>query len=322
MKKERIGIVTYLLEKQDIYLPSPIFKDETIIKLERALSSGKPIVVSKYYEEMADNLEKFIDINKLKEMIGNLLSFSDEFEHIGKLTEDDYKIINFMVKNSFINAEDSIELSGSVYNLLKVYGELKKEKIKSDYVKTFIMISTYIQLYELILLQLDRRLLNYIKNKGLAKEKDYRSFLNWERKYTGHATAGMINQVFYKFGVIESRNDSILDGRLRELRNKFSHANFFYDAELGVVFAGGIKLTKKEFIGEFYRLFNFALTWFKLSANADEHGEAFDSFIQSLKNTLYELSKMFKMVERSHLRKVFGSLIIQWKKEIKEQYEL
>lgn len=318
---EKLKLIPYLLEKQDIYLPSPIFRDETIVKLEKALSSGKPIVVSRYYEEMANSLERFININKVKEMVGNLLSFSREFEHVGKLTEDDYKIINFMVENSFISAEDSIELSGPLYNLLKVYEELEKEKIKSDYVKTFIMISTYIQLYELVLLQLDRRLCNYIKNKGLAKEKMYKSFLSYERKYTGHATAGTINRVLSNLNVIERENDSILSGRLKNLRNKFSHANFFYDAELDVVFAGGVKLTKKEFIGEFYRLFNFALTWFKLSANADEHGESFDSFIKSLKNTLYELSKMFKMVERSHLRKVFGLLIIQWKKEIEMQYE-
>lgn len=112
---------------------------------------------------MANNLDKHVCIDKTKEMVESLLNFQDKFEHFGKLTEDDIKIINFMVENSFITAEDSIELSGSLYTLLKVYEELGKEKIESEYLKMFIMIATYVQLYELILLQLDRRLRNYIK---------------------------------------------------------------------------------------------------------------------------------------------------------------
>lgn len=122
-----------------------------------------------------------------------------------------------------------------------------------------------------------------------------------------------------KLGAIESENDSILDGRLRDLRNKFSHANFFYDAELDAVFAGKVKLTKKEFIGEFYRLFNFILTWFKLSSNANKPEEAFDSFLRSLKSTFYELSKMFKSVERSGYKKWLGSLVVQWEKRGREK---
>ncbi len=42
MKEKPVNIIRYLLEKQDIYLPSPIFRNGAIIKLERALSSGIP----------------------------------------------------------------------------------------------------------------------------------------------------------------------------------------------------------------------------------------------------------------------------------------
>ncbi len=319
MNEKSVEIVGYLLEKQDIYLPSPIFKDETIIKLERALSSGIPIVMSRYYEEMANNLEKHVCIDKTKEMVESLLTSLREFEHSGKLTEDDLKIINFMVENSFVTAEDSIELSGPLYTLLKVYEELGKEKIESEYLKMFIMIATYVQLYELILLQLDRRLRNYIKLNERINEKDFKNFLKYGREYTEHATAGEINRVLSKLKVLEPENDSILSGRLKKLRNKFSHASFFYDSELDAVVAGKIKLTKKEFIGEFHRLFNFGLTWFKLSANANTPGEAFDSFLWSLKSTFYELSKMFKSVERSGYKKWLGSLVVQWEKEAKKQ---
>ncbi len=268
---------------------------------------------------MANNLDKHVCIDKTKEMVESLLNFQDKFEHFGKLTEDDIKIINFMVENSFITAEDSIELSGSLYTLLKVYEELGKEKIESEYLKMFIMIATYVQLYELILLQLDRRLRNYIKLNKHVNQKDFKKFLKNRREYLEHATTGQINEVLSKLGAIESENDSILDGRLRDLRNKFSHANFFYDAELDAVFAGKVKLTKKEFIGEFYRLFNFILTWFKLSSNANKPEEAFDSFLRSLKSTFYELSKMFKSVERSGYKKWLGSLVVQWEKRGREK---
>jgi len=312
-----------LLEKQGIYLPTPIFREKTLVKLEKALSSGIPIVVSNCYKEISVNLEKFIDSEKIKEIIGLFIKHSNDFERLGgSLTEDDRKIIEFMVKNSSLSAEDAIELAGPLYYLLKVYEDLTKEEIKSEYLKMFIMISTYIQLYELLLLQLDRRLCNYLRNnKKFSSQKEYKDFLNLERKYTKHATAGKINQVLHKLGVIEFKNSSVLDGELRELRNRFSHANFFYDPELKKIFAGEVQLTKEEFIGEFYRLFNFALTWFKSSINAERYEEAVDSFIRHFKNMLNGLSEMFRKIERSpDLKREFGSMVIQWKKEIDERY--
>ncbi|MDK2782063.1 MAG: hypothetical protein PWR13_1091 [Archaeoglobi archaeon] len=323
MKKRSAEIIIrYLLEKQEIYLPSAIFKNEMILELESAIKSRNPVVLSRFYKRVSENLEKYIEIEKIKKIVENILSYAKKFEEKGKLTEDDYKIINFLVENSFVEAEDSIELCGPLYNLLRVYEELEKEKIKSEYVKMFIMASTFIQLYELTLLLIDRRLYNYIKNKRRQSgnqnnelRKIAEKFLNGvDRKFTEHATAGKINTVLSKFIGISSENESILSGRLRELRNKLSHANFFYDAESDAVFAGKAKLTKEEFIEEFYRLFNFVLTWFKLSAKTSNYQDAFDSFIGSLKNTLLNLSKIFLRVERSHLRREFGSLVIEWKK--------
>jgi len=323
MKEKSTEIVRYLLEKQEIYLPSAIFKNKMIVELEKAISSGNPVVLSRFYGKVAKNLEDHIDIEKTKKMIESIMDYTKHFEEKGKLTDDDYKIINFLVENSFIKAEDSIELCGPLYNLLKVYEELEKEKIKSEYVKMFIMTSTYIQLYELILLQIDRRLRNYIKSKGLHSynqneklRKIIKNYLKDDRSFMGHATAGKINDVLSRFIGINSRNESILSGRLKKLRNKLSHANFFYDAESDVIFAGGVELTKEEFIGEFCRLFNFVLTWFNLSAKTTNYQDALDSFVLSLKNTLYDLSNLFLRVERSHLKKVFGSLMIQWKKEL------
>lgn len=313
MKGKSANVVEYLLEKGGICLPTTIFRNELLLELEKAISSGIPIRISDYYKKLADNLEEYISIDKTKEMIEIFLNSQKEFENSGKLTEDDLKIINFMVENTHVSAEDSIELSGSVYTLLKVYEDLKKEKIKSESLKMFIMISTFIQLYELILLQLDRRLRSYIKQNNL--EKDFEKFLKRKREYTEHATAGEINNALSKLKVINSNNDSILSGRLKYLRNKFSHANFFYDSELdAVVVAGKERLTKKEFIGEFFRLFNFALTWFKLSAKVDDPSEALDVFKESLKKTCYELSRMFRSVERSHYKKWLGFLMIQWKR--------
>lgn len=68
-------------------------------------------------------------------------------------------------------------------------------------------------------------------------------------------------------------------------------------------------------------MFNFILTWFKLSANANKPEEAFDSFLRSLKSTFYELSKMFKSVERSGYKKWLGSLVVQWEKEAEKKAE-
>lgn len=312
--KRTTRVVEYLLERGEIKLPYAILKTETIKELDKAISSGSPAMVSKFYEKMAEDIDEYLDLTEIEIMI-DLLSKKIALE--SELSEDDFRILEFLVNTAVIKIEDFLSMVGPIYNLLKVAEELKRVKNLSDYLSMFILTSAYVQLYELLLLQIDRRLYYYLKDKK-PENKEFRNFLKMDRKGSEHETAGRLNKIISAILGMNETNNSILGERGRIIRNKISHANLFYDAERKVVVASNSEYSVDEFLAEFYKLLKFGIKWIELSSelSLDEKGLA-DLLKVKIREAFKELSRLFLKVERSpEMKREFSNLVIKWKGEI------
>ena len=308
-------LIRYLLEKEGIIVPSGIFKIRTVEELEKRLSKGNPYLLYKFYEELAKKLPEVVEIQKLK----NMFEFARELKekYGNKLTEDDEKIIRFFVENSEMQTEDFMELIGPMYYLMRVMDDFNKKQINSKFLKMFIFTSAYVQIYELLLYQMDRRLFNYLKHSELKHDKLIKKFMEFKRENLQHTQAWEINRVLSKLLGIDPENNSIIGGGTPKIiRNNISHANLFYDPEEDIVFVGNKKFSVDQFIGEYYRLLVFCLRWLELSVGMDLKDNPLELILAQLSRNLREIAKVFLRIERSEYKKVFGAMVIQWKKEM------
>lgn len=304
------SLVEYLLEKEEIILPAAIFKTEIVEGLERALSTGRPIIFHHFYKRVSEGLPKSVEIQKLGEIFRVMQKFRDEYG--SHLTKDDEKIIEFLVSSAVLPAEDFMELLGPIYYLLNAMESLSKENTHSKSLQMFILTSAYVQLYEILLYQIDRRLYYYLNGIDWKNDKVFRKFIGLRREGTGHAMASQINRVLSKLLNMNERNNSLFGkGTPKIIRNSISHANLFYDDIRNVVYVGKKEFTVEQFIREYHRMMAFALRWLELSAGVREGEDVFDMVLFKIGRTLKELSKVFLRIERSEYRKVFGAMVIR-----------
>ncbi|MBC7333770.1 MAG: hypothetical protein H5T85_04830 [Actinobacteria bacterium] len=318
MRKQK-NLLEYLLEKERVIVPSAIFKIEIVQELERRLSTGRPYLLYQFYNELAEELKNSIDIKKLKSMFEFSRTFKEE--HGNMLTENDKRIIYFLVNNSDMRAGDFMEMLGPLYYILSITRDLKNERINSKSLKMFILTSAYVQIYELLLYQLDRRIYNYLKRlEELRKDKIFKDFMKLKRTHLQHAQAWQINKVLSKLLGINEKNDSIIGaGVPKIIRNSVSHATLFYDPGEDMIFVGSKKFSVNQFLEEYYRLIAFCLEWLDVSANIEPGDDPFDQIIVQLSKSFREIAKVFLRIERSEYKKIFGAMVIQWKKEIEDK---
>jgi len=90
--------------------------------------------------------------------------------------------------------------------------DFNKKQINSKFLKMFIFTSAYVQIYELLLYQMDRRLLNYLKHSELKHDKLIKKFMKFKRENLQHTQAWEINKVLSKLLGIDPKNNSIIGG--------------------------------------------------------------------------------------------------------------
>ena len=308
-------LVSYLLEKGRITLPMSLMKYEAIIEIEKSLRSSFP-QLSKVFKKFANNLEKyFLKEDALNEFIKLVKQIKREYKLF--VSNDDEKVIDFLVKLDKFKGEFLLEIVGPLYFLLKTFEEMEKIKSLPKIIQIFIAINSYIILYELILHEIDRKLYFNLKP---TKYKKYEKFFNVKRKEYRHAEAGIINKVLSDRVGLPENNDSIFGGKseTKIFRNKIAHANVFYDEEREKIIIAGKKYRLDEFLKLFLRLFSFLIRWIEKSLMVE--AENFDSFknklISELRKSFNEFSVFFlKRVERGDLKIEFMNLVILLKKE-------
>lgn len=311
-------IIEKILETKGIWLPTPLLREDFILDLNKALSKGSPIAVSKFFGKAAEEVEKDTNssactqfLQAISERDGFVLEGYDEL-----VTTDDEKVIKFLVSHTTFYAEDFLSLSGPMYYLSHVLKEL--ERIRDNMpnlISVTLFLYLFITLYEITLFEVDRRLYTYLL-KNDKKGNEIKRFMGVERKeHNDHATAGVINKVLCCLEIIGHSNSSIFgdENGPKGIRNEIAHGNFFYDEEEEVITVGMKKYKIKEFLKQYYKLYCFLKRWIEVSTKTSISNIDINNIF---KKAFKDLSHIFRKVERSgELKRRFQTHIITLKKE-------
>lgn len=318
----KIKIIKHILEEKGIILPLPLLKNECILQLEKALSSGNPYLVSRFYGRIASNIDECVRIEWLDEFIVLSSRISEEIsKKYGKfLTLDDEKILDFLVSNAQF-PEDFLAIVGPFYYLCRVADELENNKKISDILFYTILLWIFVNLYEILLHHVDRRIYYYITSNNL--EARFGRFMNIRRDKGEHATAGLINKILSAILGISPKNQSLFGetSTPKIIRNKISHSNIFYEPEKKkIITLDGNEYSTEDFLKQYSQIYVFLIRWMEKSLGAEICDTNFKSeVVKSLKNIFKDLSRAFLQVERSpEHRKAFAQLIIKLKKAKRE----
>jgi len=315
---EEAKLVRYILERKEIVLPTILLKQKAIPELERALRTARPLPVSQFFKKIYNNFDEYIDVkglDKLFNLIGEV-SKLENFQH--EVSEDDERIINFLVNETKLKNTEILELLGQQYFLIQVVGELEKSADKLlDILKITLFMWCFVNTYELVLHEVDRRLLSHLK-KQKNKDPLFNEFINKVKReeYKDHATAGLINKVLCKLLHLQEDNNSIFgkSSKPKLMRNKISHSNMFYDSEKNkLVLLDGQEFTIDDFLNEYYRIFNFLFCWINKGLDNEFNKER---IISDMKKSFKALSSKYLQIERGSLSKIYSSYIIKLKKEV------
>jgi hypothetical protein len=310
-------LLQYMLDKEYIVLPTICLKQKMILELECILRKGNPTLLSNFFKKVNKNFDNYISVKNIKKLFKKIKELSRNENFQKKISEDDKKIIEFLFKNTNINILDVLQIIGQGYFTLQVAEELEKTDNLSNILKMALLLWCFVNIYELILVNVDRRLLLYLKNNHYDKDPNIERFLNKVNRehYKDHATADLINKVFCKILNLKEENTSIFgqSSKSKLIRNKISHSNLFYDSEKNkIVLINSQEYSIKDFLGEYYKLFIFLVEWInrELGENSDD-----EMLVVSLKKLFHAISSSYLKIERGGSRKSFFSYIIKLKKQ-------
>ena len=318
-------LIKIILENEGLILPTSILKENTIKELNRRLSSGRPISIKYFYDNMLKNFSKNIDLKSLKLLQEFYKNNKENFDG-HQISADDEKIIEKIVGLNQFNfgklgsMGNILELGniGNIIFILELMKELEKYEI-SQKLKIFIMLNLYVVLYETILYTIDRKIYYYLKvSKEKGDDKTIKYFLTVKREeYNDHATAGKINKIIHILGFVNNeQNKSIFgDEKTRIFRNKITHANYFYDEENKKIVIGKEPYSIEEFFVCYYRLLNFLLRCVSKVFGDLEKEDFIKNFESKLKELIGNLSRIFLKIERSgELSRIYANYIIKIKR--------
>ena len=151
------SLVNYLIEKEELVLPLAALRNKMILELDRALSTSIPVNVSDFYKRIANNPGEYFDLDELSIMLQKIQS-TMTLPNGKRVSEDDGKIINFLVGIQKLPAENFLELVGPLYSLAELLDDLEKNKEKlSKILKINLFMWFFVNIYELTLHMIDRK---------------------------------------------------------------------------------------------------------------------------------------------------------------------
>jgi len=317
-------LISHLLEKRGVCIPLTLIKNnEVILRIERALRNKSIYELSKIFEDLSkpENLEKIFNLSSLDNFIRIVKEFREKYNL--SISSDDERIIDYIVKLEEFKYDFILEIISPLYFLFRVIEETMKFECLPKIIRFFIILNSYVFLYELILYQIDRRLYYNIKKLEEYKNKNwYKQFFEKINRsnQVEHATAGLLNEIFSDILNLSKENDSIFGGKseAKIFRNKIAHANISYNEETEEIMIGSNKYKSDEFLKLFFRLLGFCVRWLEKSLETKiEDSESFkNKIISNIKDYFYWVSRLFLKIERSgEPKSYFMNLIISWERE-------
>lgn len=320
MKDKKSNVITHLLEKNCISLPSVILKNKAIEELERSLKL--PLLMSDFFKNMAKNPNNYIKENVLIIFQTKVEEFKNLYKDYS-ISEEDEEIVKFLVRemkdiNPIVLLFYTLQISGTLIYVSKILKEAYDKELSKN-LSVFIYTNLYVTIYEAILHVVDRALLLIINKKDEWKKKN-KDFINNRRDCITHATAGEISKVLKDLGL---KVDNSIFGNKNEaktFRNRIAHANIYYDEYEDKIVIGLERYDFNKFEELFIRLFFFLVKWIEFSLNIENFSKFKSIILSELKKLFSELSREFLKIERSGEKRIkyykwYHNLIIEMEKE-------
>lgn len=320
MKRKEIKNILSLLEKDGIIIPSKIIDNEIILELETAILT--PYSLGKFLNKLINQIDEFFKKDEIKNLQNMINTFRNQYANLLK-NEEDEKIIYFLVSKNSLNFRYKyiFEIMGPSIFIFETLDELDKIKNKSTHIYYFVFLHLYVNLYEIILHQLDRHLYEIIINNSEWKNLNKKFLEKIKREeYNDHATAGEIADVLEKLGLKTEKSILGNNQECRIFRNKISHANAFCDSKNNKIIIGKNQYDFEEFKKLFIRLFYFVVNWMKKSIDICVSKDSNEPLEEKIKTFLIaylkNIAQLCKKIERSgELKKQYYNTILTFKKE-------
>ncbi len=323
-------ISRFILKKQGLVIPEIILNQKFIAEFDKRLQEQSPLLVAHFLKKVADNVESYIDVNNIN-IVTKRVSEMDSIlstQYGTLLTNDDYKILNFISQMQKNSVYDFLEIAGPLYFGVEIIDELEKNQdLYSDKIKVSSSLWLFGAIFEQILHMVDRRIYHFLTDpvNPNSTNKFFKSFKDGRREqYHNHATSGKINIVLSKILSLDPQTNLSIFGSTdnpKNLRNKISHSNLFFDSVRNkIVCLDGSEYDIDEFIREFYRLFQFLFEWIRLSINKPMTDPQFsDDVVTDFKSGFYSMYKSYKREHRFYANRRLSALVIWIEKEIRKE---
>lgn len=320
---EQGAFIEYLAKTRRLVLPSKLLKTEFLTRLETALLSKSTIVVSDYFSKQADAIDEFIDDKELEGFVKNTMNAMEKAitKEGTKTTEDDERMLGYLVSLEENRLDDFVEISGQLYFLSELMSEVgEKRGSLSKIILVPVLLWSFVNMYELIAQTVDRKMYRKLIEMDRSKLTHHtKRFVGIDRESGDHATIGLINLVLSEMVKLPSDNNSIFGNDRKMMRDKISHANTFYDSgQEKIVVVGDRNYSYPEFIGEFYRVFNFLVRWSEVALDAP-FKDCASKMKPDMKIFLKSYARIFRMYERTTMKKRFYEVIIELSKKAEEE---
>lgn len=319
------SIVKYLIDKQDLKMPKKFLTGKSIRELDKALGSERAIFVSGQYKKMLANVDEYFNIKEIEKLLFMIKDLEKTSKNEGfniQVSSDNQKIINFLTGNKANDIVDFLEMAGPYSFFLEVAGELEKTKDNtSETIRVVLMMWLFVNTYEILLHQVDRKMFHNIKNdQSIKKTGNVNFFLNNipRKDFSDHATAERINKSLCDILSLKEDNNSIFgkSSKPKVIRNKISHSNMYYDKESKkVILLSGEEYDLKDFIEQYFEMFNFMTAWLRKYSNLQDIPQFKNQIRSEIALLLSALSKDFLLIERS-AKTQYSDFIVNIKKEI------
>ena len=308
-------ILRGILEEIGVKIPLEILKEETLMRLNAALRSGNPFVVHRFWKELSNNVEKYLDTEKLRAVF----EFGNDMSH-DILSEPDEKIVEFLVRAPPYSPQEVLHIIKPIHFIIRTLEDLekfKKENLQIDTLKIHAATSCFLELYETVVSLIDKKLCSYLRHH--PKQEEVQRFLNIRRENGNHATVGEVNKMLCLVLGLD-RNSSYIFGtqsRCREIRRSFAHAQLSYDSSRKIIIVKNKEISLDDFITECRRLLAFGLKWLKRSIEVEyDSRDYMGTLMGETEKTLKMYSQEFLRIGRSSRAKTwFQTLVKKWERK-------
>ncbi len=308
MLRDKVQLIEYLLAEKGIFLPASIYNTEVIKNLERKIKIKSPAAVSDYLKWIGENIDKVIEANEIKKIIEIIDEVTKEGKKNNskcerfflKLSQEDKNLAHF-IANRPLNILENLRIMGIYYYLIQVLDNIfslrYKKQNKNLVVSSLMWI--YLNMYELLLHEIDRRIYsdNNLMKKLEEKNKEvYKEFKKVKRDRGQHAMKWQLVRILKELDIVSEGSHSLLSGESK-LRNAIAHANVLYDETRDLLISlGKEKWSVCCLIREIVYLVAFFRMVFTEAIGSSEDINIIEG---KLKDNFLELSKMFRLIERS-----------------------